>query len=62
LFRLQPKVKLLINGEFKDSSTDKWINVTNPVGGLTLQQQQHASPEQSLALRDCGACICFNLI
>eukprot|EP00882_Tetradesmus_deserticola_P001537 GHRQ01001659.1.p1 GENE.GHRQ01001659.1~~GHRQ01001659.1.p1 ORF type:complete len:535 (+),score=220.22 GHRQ01001659.1:200-1804(+) len=25
-----PKVKLLINGEFKDSSTDSWINVTNP--------------------------------
>eukprot|EP00882_Tetradesmus_deserticola_P005735 GHRQ01006038.1.p1 GENE.GHRQ01006038.1~~GHRQ01006038.1.p1 ORF type:complete len:228 (+),score=82.75 GHRQ01006038.1:200-883(+) len=25
-----PTVKLLINGEFKDSSTDSWINVTNP--------------------------------
>lgn len=28
---LQPKVKLLINGEFKDSATDQWIDVTNPV-------------------------------
>eukprot|EP00878_Enallax_costatus_P000935 GHUV01001065.1.p1 GENE.GHUV01001065.1~~GHUV01001065.1.p1 ORF type:complete len:530 (+),score=115.09 GHUV01001065.1:167-1756(+) len=25
-----PKVKLLINGEFKDSTTDQWIDVTNP--------------------------------
>eukprot|EP00775_Hariotina_reticulata_P009074 gene9074-9244_t len=25
-----PKVKLLINGEFKDSDTDKWVDVTNP--------------------------------
>eukprot|EP00879_Flechtneria_rotunda_P000420 GHRR01000514.1.p1 GENE.GHRR01000514.1~~GHRR01000514.1.p1 ORF type:complete len:535 (+),score=119.48 GHRR01000514.1:75-1679(+) len=25
-----PKVKLLIDGEFKDSASDQWINVTNP--------------------------------
>lgn len=27
----QPTVKQLINGVFKDSSTDEWIDVTNPV-------------------------------
>lgn len=27
------KVKTLINGEFLDSETDEWIDVTNPVGG-----------------------------
>lgn len=25
-----PKVKLLIGGDFQDSATDKWVNVTNP--------------------------------
>lgn len=31
--RPQPTVKLFINGEFKDSSADRWVNVTNPVRG-----------------------------
>lgn len=31
---LQPTVKLLINGEFKDSATDQWIDVKNPVSAV----------------------------
>lgn len=27
----QPKVPLFINGEFRESKTDKWIELTNPV-------------------------------
>jgi len=27
----QEKVKLLINGEFRDSKTNNWIEVINPV-------------------------------
>jgi hypothetical protein len=30
-FELQEKVQTVINGKFKDSSTDEWINVYNPV-------------------------------
>lgn len=33
LHQTQPTVKLLINGEFVDSKTDKWVDVVCPVSG-----------------------------
>jgi hypothetical protein len=34
---LQPKTKLLIDGNFQDSKADKWVNVTNPVREATFE-------------------------
>lgn len=39
---LQPKVKLLIDGNFQDSQADRWVNVTNPVS----QAGDDADPAQ----------------
>lgn len=30
---LQPSVKLLIDGEFRESQATEWVDVTNPVRG-----------------------------
>jgi hypothetical protein len=67
---LQPKVKLLIGGDFQDSATDKWVNVTNPVSTLTATATQiipsgaHASSGSHISSSDtlkrlyCSVTVC----
>lgn len=31
---VQPTVKLLIDGQFKDSTSKEWLDVVNPVSGV----------------------------
>lgn len=44
---LQPKVKLLIDGNFQDSKADKWVNVTNPVRVVWADQSRSAAGVQT---------------
>ena len=41
---LQPKVKLLIGGEFIDSQAKEWIDVINPVSWKNLIDYRYTYP------------------
>ena len=44
IFMLQPKVKLLIGGEFIDSQAKEWIDVINPVSWKNLIDYRYTYP------------------